>query len=130
MYKLTDSNFVIRITDNAVIPINDSNIDYIKYKKWLDDGNIPEPAHSEEDIISKQIEAIKQKANADIVAIIPIEKQINALSRAVELVLRKAEGTIIHPDEDIELDLIKDKWSLIKKIRKDSNDLENTLRSK
>ena len=35
---------VIRKSDNAQIPYDDNNIDYIEYKEWLDAGNTPDPA--------------------------------------------------------------------------------------
>ena len=36
---------VIRKSDNAQIPYDDNNIDYIEYKEWLDiPGNTPDPA--------------------------------------------------------------------------------------
>jgi len=49
MYKLIkDSisgaeNIVVkRTTDNAFIPFDDNNADYIVYKAWLAEGNTPE----------------------------------------------------------------------------------------
>ena len=48
MYKLMKSNsgvdFVIRLSDNAFIPMNEANTDYQAYLKWLDEGNTPLPA--------------------------------------------------------------------------------------
>lgn len=38
------TNYVRRLNDGAVIPFNESNIDYLNYLKWLDEGNEPEPA--------------------------------------------------------------------------------------
>ena len=35
---------VIRKSDNAQIPYDDNNIDYIEYKEWLDAGNTPDSA--------------------------------------------------------------------------------------
>ena len=35
---------VIRKSDNAQIPYEDNNTDYIEYKEWLDAGNTPDPA--------------------------------------------------------------------------------------
>ena len=44
MYKLTRFNTIVRIIDNASIPINLTNTDYQAYLKWLDEGNEPLPA--------------------------------------------------------------------------------------
>lgn len=50
MYKLfipVDANtpmYVIRIADNAFIPFAKDNTDYQAYLKWLEEGNVPEPA--------------------------------------------------------------------------------------
>ena len=57
MYKLTIFNTIQRLSDDAFIPIDESNTDYQAYLKWLDgyeyinmewvktsDGNTPLPA--------------------------------------------------------------------------------------
>lgn len=50
MYKLSKHittgqvNFIIRLSDNAFIPFDPSNIDYQQYLKWLEEGNTPLPA--------------------------------------------------------------------------------------
>lgn len=50
MYKLvknhdgSEANIIIRILDNAGIPKDFNNTDFVKYQKWLDAGNNPLPA--------------------------------------------------------------------------------------
>jgi hypothetical protein len=33
-----------RLSDNAFIPMDEANADYVEYKKWLSEGNEPLPA--------------------------------------------------------------------------------------
>jgi hypothetical protein len=47
MYKLQTSfgtSFIVRIADNAFIPMSEDNTDYQAYLKWLSEGNEPLPA--------------------------------------------------------------------------------------
>lgn len=49
MYKLyLDANqkisAVLRIADNAIVPMDTMNTDYQEYLRWVNEGNTPEPA--------------------------------------------------------------------------------------
>jgi hypothetical protein len=50
MYKLVKHPFndsvssVERLSDNAFIPFDPANTDYVAYLKWLEEGNVVEPA--------------------------------------------------------------------------------------
>ena len=48
MYKINKSleieNGVIRLSDNAFIPLDPANTDYQEYLAWIEEGNTPEAA--------------------------------------------------------------------------------------
>ena len=50
MYRLLpetifgEAKSIKRLSDNAFIPFDPANTDYQTYLKWLEEGNIPEPA--------------------------------------------------------------------------------------
>jgi hypothetical protein len=44
MYALTpEDNVVLRLEDNAFIPVDIRNRDYQRYLDWLEEGNKPTP---------------------------------------------------------------------------------------
>ena len=54
MYKLTNTETIIRIADGASIPADPANTDYANYLEWVADGNtataadaIPDPTYQE-----------------------------------------------------------------------------------
>jgi hypothetical protein len=54
MYKLMPSTGVgkmqhlLRLSDNAFIPMDEQNSDYAEYLKWVAEGNEPLPPDSQE----------------------------------------------------------------------------------
>ena len=38
------TNMILRTADNAYIPFDPDNTDFVEYQKWLDAGNVPLPA--------------------------------------------------------------------------------------
>lgn len=54
MYKLTNTDSIIRIADKASIPNDPANTDYAEYLEWVEAGNtataadaIPDPTYQE-----------------------------------------------------------------------------------
>lgn len=37
-----------RLADNAFIPFDPANSDFVEYQRWLEAGNTPEPAEPQE----------------------------------------------------------------------------------
>jgi len=46
-YKNVIQNSVQRLLDNAIIPFDPANTDYVAYLAWLSEGNTPTPAEEQ-----------------------------------------------------------------------------------
>lgn len=44
MYKLTNTEMIVRLSDSAYIPPDEGNADYRAYLAWCGEDNLPEPA--------------------------------------------------------------------------------------
>ena len=55
MYKLIGTNSVKRLVDGARIPFVNGNRDYEEYKLWLEEGNVPEPEFTEEELARQEL---------------------------------------------------------------------------
>ena len=61
------------------VPKADGNIEYELIKKWLEEGNTPEPEFTEKEIEAQRIQSIKQKAYELITSKYPDYKQLNII---------------------------------------------------
>lgn len=67
IYKLTNSNAVIRQSDGAYIPFAEGNSDYAKYLAWIAEGNLPDTADEQlSEAIRAQRVPLLQAADAAI----------------------------------------------------------------
>lgn len=76
MYKLTDSDSVIRLADGACIPMAEGNRDFAEYEAWIAQGNVPQPAHTEEELKASKITALKSTRDTLEVAPITTDKGV------------------------------------------------------
>lgn len=66
MYKLTNTQAVIRVADSALIPDDDDNIDYEHWLQWITDGNTPAAADIPPPLTPlQQIRALEQLHDDD-----------------------------------------------------------------
>jgi hypothetical protein len=81
MYQFIKNTFaVLRLRDNAQIPNDELNADWVEYKKWVEDGGITNP--SPEDVILVPRSVTMRQARLALLAagkLDDVEAAINAL---------------------------------------------------
>ena len=57
--RVVDTNCIIRISDVAMIPKDEGNLDYQEYLVWLEEGN--EPVDFDQSIFDNQFESQQEQ---------------------------------------------------------------------
>lgn len=86
MYKLTNENTIIRISDNAFIPMDERNTDYVDYLKWAE-TNTPTPADPEPEPTVQELreeEYNKRGATIDALTVALWEKVVEGRSSTAD----------------------------------------------
>jgi hypothetical protein len=65
MYQL-QNNSIKRLIDNAIIPLDELNLDYQKYLEWLNAGNIPQPEFTEHELFQRKVKSYEQAVQAHL----------------------------------------------------------------
>ena len=104
-YKILPEH-ILRINDNAIIPINDGNRDYIEYLEWIKAGNIPMTKTQFE----LDEEAVLVKKNNALAKLYEIDQ--NSIRALRELTLGKVSQETINALTKLEDDAIKERLDI------------------
>lgn len=111
MYKLIGINSVKRLADGAYIPFANGNKDYEEYKQWLNEGNIPEPEFTEEELAKQEsnrqiAESKTYLASTDFYMTVDKYAELDE-ARKVELTTKRAESRELINTLEAELILLE-----------------------
>lgn len=53
-YKLLNDDRIYDQENNLIIPADLSNMDYVEYLEWVEDGNTPDPYQTAEEILAEK----------------------------------------------------------------------------
>ena len=105
MYQLTKTGLaVIREADGACIPLDNGNRDYQEYLRWIEEGGVPAPAQTEEELIAEdrrlRKEAREKKVERIVVEVAGLkfdgdETSQNRMARTI--VAMQTSGTVTLP---------------------------------
>lgn len=99
MYQVVSDTVIKRLTDDAFIPVDKSNLDYINYLIWVGEGNKPSPAPSVAKVIPSVSPLQARRALLEIGLLDEADAFVGTLDRFEQLAWEYA--TLIERDNPI-----------------------------
>jgi hypothetical protein len=91
MYKLTNTDSIVRTADGAYIPADERNSDYAKYLAWVSAGNVAEPADPISPVIPQSVTPLQAtRALLQAGFLDAVEAAVAAADRETQLAWAKA----------------------------------------
>lgn len=97
MYQLTLNERIIRLSDGACIPQDESNTDYQTYLQWKADGNKPLPIEVIQIALEPQVEAVINQQLDDRARQVGYDNMLDACSfiNSTNIIYRQDAKTLI-----------------------------------